>query len=278
MNLRFLHGLRVCVTVATMVVTVTIKANTLNTAYAGVTEAYREITISAPVNGMIKRIYVTEGDRVKVNNTLIILERVNEDLQMSVSYLLWQDKSALQAAKTRTVVLKSLLQSSEALYKSNASLSRRDLEQERLEYALALAELQQNKATEEQQKLEYDLSVHEYNRRSLLSPLSAVVTRVYFDEGERCQLNEPLVDLVDLSRVTFVVNLDESVADTFALGQQVSLNIKAGQTMAAVVGQISYIAPVIDQASGLVELKVEFDNDDDRIRPGASGFLLLGDR
>ena len=85
-----------------------------------------------------------------------------------------------------------------------------------------------------------------------------------------------MVDLVDLSRVTFVVNLDESVADTFALGQQVSLNIKSGQTMEAVVGQISYIAPVIDQASGLVELKVEFDNYDDRIRPGASGFLLPG--
>ena len=73
-----------------------------------------------------------------------------------------------------------------------------------------------------------------------------------------------------------MVNLDESVANTFSLGQKVSLNIKSGQAMKAILGQISYIAPVIDQASGLVELKVAFDNVDKRIRPGTSGFLLPG--
>jgi RND family efflux transporter MFP subunit len=259
-----------------LVITTKVNAQDQDIAYAGVTEAYREVTIAAPVNGLIERIDVTEGDWVDTNDSLITLERSNEVLQKAVRQLLWQDKSALHAAETRVNVLKSLLASSEALFKSNASLSQRELEKERLEYALALAELQQNQTTEAQQELEYELSLAEFNRRSLLSPLPAMVTRVYFDKGERCQLNEPLLDLVDLSRVIFVVNLEESVANTFSLGQKASLNIKSGQVMKTIVGQITYIAPIIDQASGLVELKVAFDNIGKNIRPGTSGFLLSG--
>ena len=276
MNIQFMQKLQAFLTVMIMIALATTKANAQNVAYAGVTEAYREVTIAAPVNGLIERIYVTEGDWVDTNDSLIALERSNEVLQKAVRHLLWQDRSALQAAETRVNVLKSLLESSEKLFKSNASLSQRELERERLEYALALADLQQNQTTEAQQELEYELSLAEFNRRLLLSPLSAMVTRVYFNEGERCQLNEPLLELVDLSRVIFVVNLDESVANTFSLGQKVSLNIKSGQAMKTIIGQISYIAPVIDQASGLVELKVEFGNVSNRIRPGTSGFLLSG--
>jgi multidrug efflux pump subunit AcrA (membrane-fusion protein) len=76
--------------------------------------------------------------------------------------------------------------------------------------------------------------------------------------------------------VIFVGNLEDSVANTFSLGQKASLNLKSGQVMKTIVGQITYIAPVIDQASGLVELKVEFDNVGKPIRPGTSGFLLPG--
>jgi len=45
---------------------------------------------------------------------------------------------------------------------------------------------------------------------------------------------------------------------------------------APVTGTISFVSPVADPASGLVELRVTFPNPGERIRPGIKGSVVLG--
>ncbi len=81
--------------------------------------------------------------------------------------------------------------------------------------------------------------------------------------------------MVDTSRCLFVCNVEEWVGRTLEKGQTARLTIKAGNSTIAKTGRFVFVSPVVDPASGLLEVKVEFDNTDGSVRPGISGSLLL---
>jgi len=62
------------------------------------------------------------------------------------------------------------------------------------------------------------------------------------------------------------------------MGQMVDLKIRTGNEAIAKKGAIIFVCPVGDTASGLIEVKAEFDNEDGLVRPGVSGSLLLKGR
>lgn len=53
------------------------------------------------------------------------------------------------------------------------------------------------------------------------------------------------------------------------------LEIETGLAPVAAAGKITYLSPVVDPASGLLKVKVLFDNPDNQIRPGVAGRILL---
>ena len=81
--------------------------------------------------------------------------------------------------------------------------------------------------------------------------------------------------MVDTSRGRLVCNVEEPVGRNLRKGQAVELKIKAGNDTVARQGTIVFVSPVVDQASGLIEVKAEFDNQDGVVRPGVAGFLIL---
>jgi len=84
-----------------------------------------------------------------------------------------------------------------------------------------------------------------------------------------------LVQVVDISRSRFLCNVEEWVGRTLKNGQSVDLSIRTGSQSLAKKGTVVFVAPVVDPASGLLEVKAEFDNRDGAVRPGIAGFLLL---
>ena len=42
-----------------------------------------------------------------------------------------------------------------------------------------------------------------------------------------------------------------------------------------IAGTVVFVSPVVDPASGLLEVKAEFDNKEGEVRPGIAGVMLL---
>jgi multidrug efflux pump subunit AcrA (membrane-fusion protein) len=81
--------------------------------------------------------------------------------------------------------------------------------------------------------------------------------------------------LVDTRRCYFICNVDARVGHTLRPNQTVALEIEAGSSVALLDGRVHFVSPVVDPASGLLKVKVVFENPDGQIRPGVSGQMFF---
>jgi len=245
---------------------------------SGITEPIGNVTLSATAVGTISTIFVKEGTSVRKGAAILELDKKVEELEAERRKLIWESKAEIKAAAARVSTLKSLLESTRELFKSTGSVSREELEKMELEYEIAEAEKERLETAEERERIEYEMARETLKKRSLISPIQGTVIKLFLKEGESCQENKPLAQVVDTSSGIFVSNVEEGVGRTLRTGQSVDLKIKTGNESIAKKGTIIFVSPVVDQASGLLEVKTEFDNSDGSVRPGISGSMILRDR
>jgi RND family efflux transporter MFP subunit len=245
---------------------------------SGSTEPIGDVTLSSTVVGTIASIRVREGMPVAKGAVILELDSKLEELEVGRRKLIWESRAELAAAEARAATLKSLSESTRELYRTTGSVSREDLEKLELEYRIAVTEKERLDAAEEREGLEYEMAKEALQKRSIRSPFQGTVIKLLLDVGESCQENQPLVQVVDTSRGIFVGNAEEWIGRTLKKGQPVDLRIKTGNESVIRKGTISFVSPVVDPASGLLEVKAEFDNVDGLVRPGISGSLILRGR
>ena len=85
----------------------------------------------------------------------------------------------------------------------------------------------------------------------------------------------PLVRIADTRRCYFISNVEAKAAGKLKLGDTVKLEIETSTTPASISGQVTFLSPVVDPASGLRKVKVLFDNSDGKINPGVAGKMHL---
>jgi RND family efflux transporter MFP subunit len=224
---------------------------------SGITEPVGDVTLSSTVVGTISTVYIKEGMPVKKGEVILDLDKKMDELEVERRKLIWENKSEVKAAAARVATLKSMLDSTRELFNSTGSVNREELEK---------------------LQLEYEMSRETLHKRSMRSPIQGTVIKLFLDEGESCQENQPLVHVVDTSRGLFVSNVEEWIGRTLKKGQTVELKIKTGNESTTKLGTVIFVSPVVDPASGLLEVKTEFDNADGSVRPGISGSLLLRSR
>jgi RND family efflux transporter MFP subunit len=245
---------------------------------SGITKPIKDVTLSATVVGTVSTIFLREGMAVGKGEAILDFEKKLEVLEEERRKLIWESKAEVRAAAARVSTLKSLLESTRELFKSTGSVSKEDLEKMELDYELALAEKERLESAEERERIEYEMARESLRKRSLTSPIQGTVVKLFLYEGETCQENQPLVRVVDAGRGIFVSNVEEWIGRTLRMGQTVDLKIRTGNESIAKKGEIVFVSPVADTASGLIEVKAEFDNQDGLVRPGVSGSLLLKGR
>jgi multidrug efflux system membrane fusion protein len=216
-----------------------------------------------------------EGDRVRKGDLILDLEKHKQQLEVERRKLIWNSKVEIESAALRVASLKSQLESSQRLFEQSKSVSGEELEKRRLEYELAVAEKKNLQSAEERQRLEYEFSLEELRQHSLRAPIEGVINKLFLNEGESCQANQPLVQIVDTGKGLFICTMEEPVGRLFKVGDNIDLTVRVGQDTVIKQGTVIFASPVVDSASSLMEIKAEFDNHDGLIRPGVSGWMLL---
>jgi len=242
---------------------------------SGITESIRDVTLSASVPGRISKIFLEEGDRVNKGQLILNLDKTLEELEVQRRKLIWESKVEVESAARKEATLKSLLDSTRMLFESTKSVSREELEKLELEYLLSVAERQRLEIVEQRERIEHDLALENLEKRSLGSPIQGIIIKLLIKEGEGCEPNQPLIRLVDTDRCLFICNIEERTGRTLKKGQSVNLKIQTGASSIEKKGTIIFTSPVVDPASGLLEVKAKFDNHDGKVRPGVSGFMNI---
>ena len=215
----------------------------------GITEPVNDVTLSASLAGIVGKRPFKEGDRVKSGEAAIELDKRLEELEVE------RRKLAMDLKKTD-------LDSTRALFEKKAlSISREEMDKRIAEYNIAA--------------VEFELAKEQLQKRRLTSPFEGMVVDLPVKEGEACQAHQPLVRIVDPKHCYFVTNLDAKSGHKLKVGRAVKLQVEAGAESLPFNGTITFVSPVVDPASGLMKVKVSFENPEERIRPGVSGKMLL---
>jgi RND family efflux transporter MFP subunit len=246
--LQFCHGL--ALSLAALICLLPVQSAPAQTLSAiGITEPILDSTLGTPVAGILAARKFAEGDFVKAGDVLIELDNALEELEVA----------------RREVVLEPLqtdYEASKFLFEQpKSSVSKELLDKKHAEYKVALAE--------------YELAKEQVRKRSILAPFDGVITEIYLQLGEGCQMQQPVLRLVDTRRCYFLGNVEARAGHTLRVGQSVDLEIESSPVDVTVRGQISFVSPVVDPASGLLRVKVVFDNPEGQIRPGVTGRMIF---
>ena len=241
----------------------------------GITKPIVDENLSARTNGTIAKIHFKQGDTVKAGDVIIEFHKEVEELEVARRKLVWESKVEVETAKQKVDTVALDLDATRHLFHTTKSISKEKLYEKELEYKVSVAELERLKVTESLQKLEYEMAVQQLNQRLIRSPIDGIITEIFKHVGENGEPGTPLVRLVDTKTCHFVTNIDAEIVSELKEGQVMKLKIKAGKGTIDIEGELTFISPVVDPASGLQELKVEFDNSDNKIRPGVPGLMFL---
>lgn len=240
----------------------------------GITEPCRDATLSATVAGTLAVIHKKEGEPVRAGEVILELEKELESIEVERRQLIAESKVELEAARRRAEQLRLELEATRRLYDSTGSVSREQLQQKELETLLAEAELERLGIAEKREMLELRIAETQLRQRSIVSPFDGVIAQIIPEIGEACYPQQALVRVVDTSRCRLIVHLEAAAALQLAVGKPAQLRFDGIRPPNLVRGVVELVSPVVDPASGLVEIKVLFDNLEGRIRPGLSGTFL----
>ncbi len=240
--------------------------------YVGIVHARHKLSLSLPVAGVVARVAVEPGQKVAAQQALILLDERGQQLEEQRRRTLLDDASEVRATEERLKVVQPLAEDARKLASSRGAISREDAARNELDLIATRGRLAQLQTQKERERVELQLAEVDRQQRRLLAPVAGVITKVGIDVGEWARPGDALVELVDASVLHLRVNVPAVAARKLKEGQALPVAIEGGET---VNGSISYLSPVTDAASGLVELRVRFANPGGRIAAGSKGIVKL---
>jgi len=240
----------------------------------GFTRAFREVKLSLPVSGRIEKVLVEEGSRVREGQLLLYLDRTLEELEVQRRRLQFEDRARLEELKQRELTLVQQVKSLKELLPGGV-VPRKQVEDEELTLGSVIAERKSIEAAKQRERVELSLAEEAYQRRHLRAPLTGVVTKIEFYAGESIEPHTTVIWVVDVSRVRFMGTVRAQPGLALKVGMPVQLELGLDGQMGVRKAKLVYVSPVIDPASGRIDVIAEFDNSDASVRPGVSGRILF---
>jgi len=244
------------------------------TVISGITRARLDLKLSLPVAGRVELLAVNEGDRVRKGDLILSLDKTLEALEVDRRKLLLDDVAKLGELRQREAVLREQVANVRGLLETQV-VSRKQVEDEEMVYRDVLAQLGGLEMAKKRERVEHELAQEALARRILRAPADGTIAKIHFRVGESLAANEPAVGLVDISRVRFVGTLPASAVARLAVGMTARLALSRDGDEIVRQARISFVSPLTDAASGLVEVIAEFDNADKAVRPGIAGQMSV---
>ena len=246
---------------------------TLKTGYTATIHGCQTVEIRPQVSGMITDIFINEGDFVRKDSILFIIDQTPYKTAYEIAAA--NVKSAEAALSTAQL----MLESNQDLFKENV-ISEVDLMTARNDLAEAEARLALCRAEEENARI--NLSYTEVR-----SPVNGVASMIPYRVGAlvSSSIAEPLVTVSDDSEVYAYFSMAEnkmldliqqygSLKNAISEMPEVELTMSNGKTYGS-TGRINAISGTINGSTGAVSLRATFPNRNRLLREGGSGTVVI---
>lgn len=243
--------------------------------YMGVIYPLRDLTLSLGVGGVVSSMDVRIGEQVEAGQQLLMLDADIQETEVRRRRAIWEDNSGLRAEEQRLEILEQLYQDAQTLFAGVGSISGQEVSQLRIEYVTASGRVDQLESEKRRQALEYEMARRERDQRMLKAPIAGVITDLELDVGEWTDPGDSAMRLVDASTVVMRVSVSEQSAYLIETGMDIPVHIAGLPGGEPRVGEVTFVSPVADAASGLVAVRVTIENTDLTVRPGARASIIL---
>lgn len=243
----------------------------------GITKPMHDIELSFPVDGVVSKVLIKEGQKVKKGEELLALENQLQLQEVQRRKVLLNDKAKLQTSAHNKEVMSELLNNNRQLHNYLGAVSREEVRKLEMQTAGVEGDLTAAKQEKKREEIELHMAQRELERRILRSPIDGIITKLDIEQGEWAQPGKMVLHIVDTTKSFLEVNI--SVDDIYSrdLKQNSTLKIqfKTGGSDLQKIGTVTFISPMVDKSSSLVRIKIEFDNSDGAILLGMSATVLL---
>jgi multidrug efflux pump subunit AcrA (membrane-fusion protein) len=263
------------------------------------------VDVFSKVSGIMEQIEVEEGDRVKANQVVALMEREEKEAQLQeiraaldvlranwaqmesgarpeeiarAEQLVRQTKASWETSLenyTRQKNLKgrgfvSQQRYDEALLQLTRSEAEYRSAKEKLTLLRKGARQEDRDALRAQiRKAEAAVRLAEIHLSNTMirAPVSGIVSRRFLDQGAHVNTTTPVLRIVAMDRVKVVVQVVEREIAQLMCGASTDIQVDAyGEEVFQ--GEVACISPTVDPASRTTDVEVEVDNKDHRLKPG----------
>lgn len=244
--------------------------------FSGLIYPMHDITLSAGVTGLVTQRSVQLGQSVKADQVLIQLDDSLQVIESNRRKVIFEDKSEIYAARERSRILTTLLRDAQAVFASTGSISKDEILRLEAEQVASSARLEQLIEQKKRELLDFETSERERMLRRITAPVDGIVTKLTPQVGEWAKPGDPVVSLVDASTAILRLAVPHVEANTLKVGAAKMVKLEPGSIVAQITGRISFVSPVADPASGLVQVEITFNNTKHGIKPGIKGMIDIG--
>lgn len=243
--------------------------------HVGLVHPVSDVQLSVPVAGVVQRVLVKPGQWVREGQALVELESAAQQLELRRRTVILEDESELAASRARLEVVTELQRMTESVASTTSSISREELLKQRLETLSATGRLVQLQAQKRREQIELEQARADLGQRTLRSPTAGMVVDAPTEVGEWAKPGDNVMRIVDASSVELRFSVPLEALASLRVGGKLSASFESGRGMIAAEGQVQFVSPVADPASGLSEVRAVFANQRGALRPGVKGVVRL---
>lgn len=221
--------------------------------YNGDIHAELDVKVFSKIPDRIEQFFVDEGERVNKGQAIarIVATTIEEGVK--------QAEAALVAARAQEANLQVEFERARRLFNENA-MSRQQYDAIQTQFEAARAQTIQAAAALNSVK-------SQLQDATVTAPISGVVGKRYYENGDMANPAVPLVSIVQMDRVKIVFNATEEDLGKLVVGQDAYVRVRSYPDR-QFPGKVSRISPVLDALTRMATLEVLLDNPDYLLKPG----------
>jgi len=243
--------------------------------FIGIIKPLHDVKIGVSLDGIVESILVKEGSLIKEGEELLKLKSELQKLELNRRKVIWKDRSQLNAAVKTRDIQKSLLTSTRKLYNQSKAVSKHELLLQEGKYYTLVGDIKMREENEKKEEIEYKIALEMLKKYTIKSPIDGVITELTLQRGEWAKVGTPYVRIVNSDICYIDINIDELYSSRLKVGDKIDFIVSTKTISADKKGEIIFISPVADMASGLVRIKIKFANIQNHITPGLSATISI---
>jgi len=224
-----------------------------------------EVSVGAPVEGIIQTIHVDRGDWVSKGQVVVTLEASVEHATVALAKAKADAEATLKSTQAKIAFSTRKLERAMDLYKTN-SIAKHELDEAQTEKIVA--EMAHQEAVENKRiaELEWQRATASLNLHTIYSPLSGVVVDRLLSPGELAR-QTPIVKLAQINPLRIEVFAPLSLLGKLKPGMNADVRPGNGPST-TYQAAITVVNRVVDSVSGTFGVRLEMSNPGNAIPAG----------